>query len=297
MAEAVTDAEAVPLVSALVAHVARDVGVRAFLVKGPLLAELGLREPRASGDVDVWCDPAEVERLTAGLQAHGWRLHEFWPNAPALAPKHSRDLVHDAWPVGIDVHHEFPGFADPAHSFDVLWSRCVDAELAHQPVPYGDLPAVALVQALHLLRNPHVPTYAHDLDHLVDVVARWGPDDKADLAGLAADTGSADTAAPFLDRVGAPPVGRGTTDAAVLTQWRMRQASTEVPMLYRIEELRTSRLRDWPAIIWRASTPTLEDIPAGETRGRLTVAWIRVRRTVRGAWRAPRATFVRWRSR
>ena len=60
------------MVYALVASVARDHGVDAISIKGPMLHRQGLRAREHSGDVDVWADPAHLEVLCGALEAWGW---------------------------------------------------------------------------------------------------------------------------------------------------------------------------------------------------------------------------------
>ncbi len=77
-------AEGVPLAHTLVDRVARDQGIRALLIKGPILAIQGLREPRQSGDVDVLCEPARVRDLTDALGDLGWEVFNEDPVTPEI---------------------------------------------------------------------------------------------------------------------------------------------------------------------------------------------------------------------
>ena len=65
--------EAVPLLHALIARAADDLGVRVLAIKGPVVALQGLREQRTSADVDVLVHPRDLEPLVDGLVALGWR--------------------------------------------------------------------------------------------------------------------------------------------------------------------------------------------------------------------------------
>ncbi len=68
-------------------------------------------------------------------------------------PPHSVNLLSDLWPIGIDVHHYFPGFlADPSEVFETLWDRHEDVPLARVPVPACDPVSQVAVMALHYLR-------------------------------------------------------------------------------------------------------------------------------------------------
>ena len=101
--------EAVPLAHALIARLADDLGLRALAIKGPAVALQGLREPRTSADVDVLVHPRDLEPLVEGVVALGWRRQVAGTYA-SIMPPHSVNLLSDRWPIGIDVHHYYPGF-------------------------------------------------------------------------------------------------------------------------------------------------------------------------------------------
>ena len=168
-----TLAEGVPLLHAMVARIARDHGVRALLIKGPVLAMQGLREPRQSGDVDVLCEPSGVDAFTQALVQLGWKAFNEQSGDAASVRKHALGFHHPRWPCGIDVHHRFPGFYAPDQSvFDALWSRRTVVDLAAQPVDCTDLLGSAMIHGLHLLRGRNLTLTESDLTHLVETLRR-----------------------------------------------------------------------------------------------------------------------------
>ncbi|QCC76653.1 nucleotidyltransferase family protein [Nocardioides daphniae] len=72
-AERVTGAEAMQLLYALTADVARRTGTRVLAIKGATLSHHGLRAPRVSADIDVLMHPDDVDTFVAGMEAAGWR--------------------------------------------------------------------------------------------------------------------------------------------------------------------------------------------------------------------------------
>ena len=215
--------EAVPLAHALLDRLALESGVRVLFIKGPTAVAQGLRAPRESLDVDALVDPARRDHLAERLAELGW-VDEHPYTSPTVLPMHSTTHRHDRWPNELDLHDRFPGFfADAQDVFERLWERRKTVNVAAHDIACPDPAGQALVLALHTLRDPHDPSKAHELASLVErVSATATADSLRDLAELARDLGAADTAAPFLDRVGAPAVGRGSTDPADLRAWELR---------------------------------------------------------------------------
>ena len=245
-----------PLVHAMVSHLARRHGIRALLIKGPILQMQGLREPRQSGDVDVLCEPARVEDLTGVLRGLGWEPFNEYPVTPQVLDRYALSYIHPRWPCSIDVHHRFPGFyADPGVVFDVLWSRRSAVELAAQSVDCTDVMGSAMVHGLHLMRGRDLALTESDITFLVNVLQERLDDvGRRELAEMAAATGSADTLAPLLDRIGAPQTGRGHLSQIEHYDWNLRLASSESRGVMWIEELRAAGPLAWPSIVWRALT-------------------------------------------
>lgn len=277
--------EAVPLAHALVARVAEDVGVRVLFLKGPAAVAQGLRAPRVSVDVDALVDPARRSVLAGRLTELGW-VDERPYTSPTVLPMHSLTHRHPSWPCELDLHDRFPGFfADPQEVFERLWAGRVSVEVAGRPIPAPDRAGQALVLALHELRDPHDPVKAHALGDLVERVTSFSAGDSLrDLAELARDLGAADTAAPFLDRVGAPSPGRGTTDPADLRAWRLR-TQPHASVAGWVDQLRHLPPYRWPRFLWYATFLTEDELRLDDPNlppGRRALLGARVRRLRRG---------------
>jgi hypothetical protein len=284
--------EAVPLAHALVARVADDLDVRLLFIKGPVAAAQGLREPRDSVDVDALVDPARRSLLAEGLTELGW-VDERPYTSPTVLPMHSLTHRHPAWVCELDLHDRFPGFfTDPQEVFDRLWERRRSVEVAGHEIPCPDPAGQALVLALHALRDPHDVGKADELGALADRVrATFDDASLADLAELAHALGAADTAAPFLDRVGAPTTGRGTTGTDELRAWRLRtQPDSSVSGW--VDELRRLPKRRWPRFLWYAAFLTEDELRLDDPAlppGRRALLGARVRRLRRGLRALPGA--------
>ena len=145
------------LVYALIAHLARERGVRIVFIKGPALHRQGLRDREDSGDVDAWVDPAGVGALRDALIEWGWTvIPTMWGPHP---PSHSVALRPDSWGCEIDLHHDFPGVGVPGRqAFAVL---SADAERVSYAGVAASVPAPdahAVIAALHTARpQPGVP--------------------------------------------------------------------------------------------------------------------------------------------
>ena len=288
-----TLAEGVPLAHTLVDRVATDHGIRTLLIKGPILELQGLREPRQSGDVDVLCEPARIKDFTAALRKLGWEIFNEEPVTPRVLPPHADAYFHERWPCGIDVHHAFPGFFKPADAvFDVLWSRRATIEVAARSVVCTDTLASAAIHALHLLRGPELTRTQSDLDHLVEALRRLDAAGLRELAELADATGSADTLAQVLDRLGAPHIGRGQISPVDRAGWELRTTAGRTEGLIWIEELIRHPVYRWPQVLWRALTFDERRLystdPASE-RSLLEILRLVMRRSWKGLRRAPQA--------
>lgn len=286
-------AEAVPLAHALVDRVAVDVDVRVLFIKGPAAQLQGLRTRRASVDVDILVDPSRRQVLAEPLIELGW-VDENPYTSPTVLPMHSLTHRHPSWPCELDLHDRFPGFFDdPQDVFERLWERRQTVLVAGREVPCPDPAGHALVLALHSLRDPHDEAKAHELAMLESHVTEIADDDwLLELARLAADLGAADTAAPFLDRVGAPAVGRGTTDPADLRAWDLRTQPADVTAVSWVHELRRLPWSRRPGYLWYAAWLTEQELRLAEPDlppGRPAVLRARVRRLRRGLAALPGA--------
>jgi hypothetical protein len=284
-----TLAEGVPLAHAMVDRIAVDHGIRALLIKGPVLELQGLRQPRQSGDVDVMCEPSRVDELTDALQHLGWEVFNEDPVTPRVLPAHGYAYTHERWPCAIDLHRTFPGFFAPAEDvFDALWSHRTSVELAGQSVTCTDIIASAAVHGLHLLREPLLELSESDLDDLVSALRRLEDTELRELAELTAATGSADTLAPIMDRLDAPPIGRGQLSPEDRAEWGLRTTAGTTQGLLWIEEVRRQPVRRWPGVIWRALTFDEDELFLGDSRARS--GWLATCRLVaRRTWKALRS--------
>jgi hypothetical protein len=285
--------EAVPLAHALVDRVARDADVRVLFIKGPTAEEQGLREPRTSLDVDALVDPGRRHVLADRLTGLGW-VDEHPYTSPTVLPMHSLTHRHRAWPCELDLHDRFPGFfADPQEVFERLWAGRTTVTVAACESPCPEPAGQALVLALHALRDPHHAAKVHELDDLAHRISRTATEDSLrHLAELARDLGAADTAAPFLDRVGAPPVGRGTTAPADLHDWRLRTQPADATAVSWVHELRRLPWYRWPGYLWYAATLSDVELRLAEPNlppGRLPLLRARARRLRRGLAALPKA--------
>lgn len=290
VAAAISVEEGVALGYAMVMRVADDCGVRALGIKGPVLALQGLREPKLSVDIDVLVDPRTMPLLQAGLERLGWYDGGSY-DTPGIVPIHSVNHRHPLWPIEIDLHHWFPGFlADPGEVFDVLWERRDTVPIAHVDVPVTDVIGSAAVAALHYLRDAYKQEPLERLAARVD--DRWTDEQRRALAGVAADTGAAETLRPFLDRIGAPVVAPTRATVVPLSDWEMRSQTATTEVLPWLVGLRREVWWRRPAFVVRALWLGEEHFTgwdpsiAGSKQALRRARWARVRR----GWRAlPRA--------
>lgn len=301
----ITLAEARELVAASVAARASENDVRLLLIKGPTLASHGLRDPRESVDVDVLIAPDELTTFIRGLESSGWHPYALSP-APPVIPEHSVTLVHERWPLELDVHHRFPGFlAEPQRVFDEFWKRRQQFQQAHQLVAMPDLASSILVAALNYERDP--VRCAGTLDSLRERSRKLLSQDQVnELADLARQTGCADTLHEFLDALGAPSVGVGEADPTALAAWHLYQtintiagSGGSVLGVAWFEEIRRSRWHRRPAILWRALMLTENDLRGRfpqAPEGRRGVWLARYWRLKRALSSVPGALRVVWRA-
>ena len=128
-----TLAEAVPLGTVLLQRLLDDAGVRSLVIKGPAFAQLGVRKPKHSNDIDLLVAPEDRTRATEALAQAGWSIISHW-FPPALDDViYSTTFRHVQFPSTLDLHHHFSGFfADDA--FDALWCSRSCVAVAHHDV-------------------------------------------------------------------------------------------------------------------------------------------------------------------
>jgi hypothetical protein len=288
-----TLSEAVPLAHALVDRVARERQVRVLFIKGPTAVAQDLRASRVSLDVDALVDPARRHLLAERLTELGW-VDEHPYTSPTVLPMHSLTHRHRSWPCELDLHDRFPGFfAEPQVVFERLWERRSTVTVAAREIPCPEPPGQALVLALHALRDPQDVSKQQELADLSERISRSGTEASLrDLAELALDLGAADTAAPFLDRVGAPAVGRGTTRHADLHAWHLRTRPADVTAVSWVHELRRLPWYRRPGYLWYAATLSDVELRLAHPNlppGRLPLWQARARRLRRGLRALPGA--------
>jgi hypothetical protein len=294
--------EGVGLLHALVARVAEESGIRVLFIKGPILAMQGLRPDRPSVDVDVLVDPSRFEDAQQVLREHGWRIDVPSTGAHVMT-FHSKAYRHDTWPCEIDVHDRFPGFfADPQVVFEALWARRTTATIAGREIPCPDLLGNAAIAALHGLRDPSYERSKRDLAFMTENLRdRLGRDELRALAELAAETGAADTLRPFLDALGAPAAGVGSTPIEDLQAWRIRTSSSGVKTVPYLYQLKRVPVREKLPLLWHALVLTEAEIRRSQPQAapgswglfrarvcRLRVASRHLPRAARIVWRGQR---------
>lgn len=293
--------EAVLLAHALVARLADGVGARVLFIKGPTAVALGVRPDRPSTDVDVLVEPPAFASLCAALESAGWVLRApigSLRHAGDLAFDHSAHYIHIDWPCDLDVHYNFPGFlAEPDRVFDALWQRRTLVDVAAQAIPTPDVLGQALVVGLHALRDPQRPQSLDDLEHVAKALDPTpGAGSVTAFAELARATGSAETARPLLERLGAPTQSTGPTEPAEqLLAWRRRQEFSEAAGSLWLVAFSEAPWHRRPGVLLRAAFPPREvllssHLAAGASRSQ--VARLHLRRLRRGVAGLPRSVAI-----
>lgn len=295
-----SNAVAIPLGTALVSHIATVHGIRAIVIKGLVVEQLGLRPARPYADIDVIVEPGRFDDYVEALGAAGWheRAH-LW--VFDHLDEHSLTLIHPSWPVDIDLHRYFPGFLAPADSvFDELWQRRQHFVIAGQQVIGSDAPSAASVLALHALRWMHNDRNREEYRLLVSWLASR-PESVDALRRLAARTGSSETLGPLFDELGVEPEPGEQPTKAALASWRRRAAHPSRTGQW-VTYLLHSPLRAWPrelrAILWPPRELYHQDHPdVADTPSALFAARIkRIGNGAAGVTQIIRAAILRGRS-
>lgn len=253
--------DAVDLASAWLCHRARSAGIRALLVKGPIAAELGLRRERVSADADVLVEPGRAREFVALLEPFGWRERPVG-SVPHIVEAHSMALIHDEWPIDLDVHSFWPGFlGDEGQIFDALWNTRIEPSIAGVQVAAPDTASMALVLALHSLRRPLGRDSARvdDLTALAEATRRALPGETGEVLMRRADElGATQTAAPFLGMLGVD-VTPDTSPSRELQLWRLK-AETRGNVSAWLLELRSARGAARLKVARRALLPGADEL-------------------------------------
>lgn len=297
--------EAVELAHVLAFRLASDHGIRAMVIKGPVARHFGLRPAGdTSIDVDIWVDPREFETYCGLLRSIGWTIGVLHRSASIMAI-HSDAFVHPTWPCEIDVHHRFPGFlADPQLVFDTLWDRAGAISVAGgQFIAAPDRSGSLLVESLHLLRDG-----PGGKPRLVGLVERVAPtlteNDMVELAQLAHAVGAAEALEPVFSEWGVAayiPPDPEPEHVESIADWRLRTSVGDALAVPALVELKRSRWRDRPRLLWRTLWLTEAEIRERQPEvppGQLPLLLARLRRLAWGArtFRSARAAVQRYRS-
>ncbi|NQX28005.1 nucleotidyltransferase family protein [Microbacteriaceae bacterium VKM Ac-2854] len=268
-------------------HVAGIEGIRLLSIKGPVLADQGLRAPRLSADADVWVEPARLDDFRAAMELRGWG-RRFTRETPWIIEHHADGFVHENWPVDIDIHHTYPGcFADKQLVFETLWARRTTVQMAGREVATTDRIGSLLIMILHALREPQSHRQQDELAHAVELLSE-DSEMRAELFDLAHKTGAAGPVVPVLREAGMQLVlpFDGFQSRHQRRVWSYFIATNGVGAASSwLAQLVRSPLHKLPALIWHALYPTREEIHissfiVAETRRARTV--YRLKRLARG---------------
>jgi hypothetical protein len=286
--------ESVPLLSAWVSRLAARSGVRALVIKGPLMAVQGLRRERDSGDVDLWVDPSRWEEFGGLLEGYGWSRVQN--DRPGILPDHARTMRHERWACELDLHDRFPGFfADPADVFDRLWELRTHERLAGAEVTTATRAGNAAVLALHLLRDLRPGAVHDEYAFLIEVTKGFTAEEQLVLRELVASCGANETLAPFLDATGLTPLPGLVVPTRDLDDWTLLTRTRGAPTVYWLHRISRTPWWRWPGLIWRSFWMTDQQIRS-EDPDAGTSAWamlrFRLRRLRRGVAMLPRAAWL-----
>lgn len=270
---------------ALVIQVAQELGVPAIVIKGRALAYHRLEQPKVSADVDVLVRPSDFSKLVEELGKKGW-AERPWSDPDGIFPQHSMTLLHQNWPIDIDVHVRFPGCEIPGEDLlEALLSTCEYVAEAGQAVPIPGRLETIVIAAVHLLRD------ASDLGALgrvmtfADEIAQ--SETATDVVDAARRLGALATAEPFLRQ--AFPASVPEDVGRPSDEW-LRLSNTTHAGALRIEKLIQSRGRGVVGMVWRALYPSREALAASNLEAMAMsesqlqlMRWQRFRRALREA--------------
>jgi hypothetical protein len=247
--------EGVHLGYALACRVATDAGVRLLAIKGPTLAELGLRDPRSSLDVDVLVDPDGHDNFVAAMTHAGWSVSLPEGFTGQVLPSHSITLSSSMWPAEVDVHQYFPGFLqDERTVFEHLWRLRTRVTIAGQLIACPSRPASAIIALLHVLRAGD--RRLSELHHLVGHLDAFLTDEeRVELISLAEATGATGPLAPalaLLPGIGDKKDETSTTISFEHRRWELLREASGARSVGWLVTFRDAAPREWPRILRRA---------------------------------------------
>lgn len=279
-------AEAVPLGYAMVARVARDAGVRALAIKGPISEYWGFGSGKSSVDIDILISPDDVDFLVRPLNTMGWHVR---PSVMVfrVLPPHSLTLRHELWPCEIDLHFSLPGVLCSAdRAFEAFWQRRSLVQVAGIPLYAVSAAASALIAVYNSQRDD--AEVRQEFGKLAEQLAAllthevW-----RDIDLLTAATSSQLSAEPlYLRFERSAPNEQFAPDADLVARWRLQSRSRDnlsgVGAMY---ALKTRPVSAWPRIAWQAVMIERQELeargyPVKAAAG--SVAWFRGKRLLRG---------------
>jgi len=281
-------AEASALLTALAATVAQEESLRAIVIKGEGAVHHQLREPRASGDVDLLVAPEDVDRLVARMGHLGWEPAPRSELALAVID-HSTTLVHPDWPCTLDVHRRFPGLVAPAgDAMAAMWDEREAILVAGVAVPIPSWRHTALILAANTLRAGLTePRDVAEIRYLRRAIQAAPPGAAAGIGPAAVTLGCDATLAPFLRSLGGETArhAREARTGEQETEWWERVEAGGSMVAIERRHLQRARPRERVATAWRLVWPPLEELRLEHpdlTFDRWSALAFRLRRIVRG---------------
>ncbi|MGO4454406.1 nucleotidyltransferase family protein [Arthrobacter sp. RAF14] len=293
---------ATPLAYVMVDRLARKHDIRALAIKGPVLAELGLRPRKVSSDADILVEPGRIAELCAVLEAKGWKDREV-RFSPSILDPHSRTLIHPEWPCDIDVHSYFPGFfGSPEDVFESLWAGRTRVRMANMDVQTPSRVANGVVALLHLKRNsPDSNDNSYHRALMEALVESDGPGQRAELEYLARAGRFRRILEPELRSLGLEGSFDDVSDRD-MARWEINRTThaeaTTGSWLYAIRTASGwSKMTVFVKAVYPSSAELRKD-PGMEESGVLRLMGVRTKRLVHGVRTLPSAVvslFRNWR--
>ncbi len=278
--ESLTLTEAVPLGTAHLQQMLGRSGVRSLVVKGPAFAELGVRRPRTSHDIDLLIHQDDRTAASEALADAGWSIISHW-FPPALDDViYSTTFRHTLFPVTLDLHHRFSGLLAGSAAFDALWERRTEVVLAHHRVTTVGRDHALIIESLNATKQLQEGMRAEAAERVAGIV-----DDVvvADVVAAAEAVGARHTASPLIEALGG---GAPTTEPPpAYAQWVKRGARNSGRDL--VMDLLRRAPTHIPRVVWQQLTldPDIARFWAHTHRvpyrHRWQILWLRIRRMVR----------------
>lgn len=284
--------ESIELAHALVAHVARDLGVRVLSIKGPAAEFHGLRPSRVSSDADVLVEPQGYAAFCSEMKTRGWAERIAY-HAPSVLDRYSCTLAHPQWPCDIDIHSHYPGmFADHASAFDAMWAARERIWVAHTMIEVPSRAASVVIGLLHALRSPRTALGEHEYRFLLNLVqSDDGHERIADIVQVAAECGALWALRHELKMLGVPGTASDATEEQRAAWQVVQRAKGDMSALGWVFALRAARPTAWFSLLRRALWVRRTEIPRNASDPVPSIAQalryqtVRWRRGLLGLWR------------